>query len=116
MEGKKEKLNETLKLNSLIRRLGMEEYTILPDGTPITRFEQLARLIWDHALGFTQTDPKTSKETIHFPNKSFMSMIYERMEGKVPMAQMEEDSSKASLADRVSNQTKSRLNVLAEDS
>lgn len=115
MASKKEKIQDGLRLNNLIRRLGMEKFTALDDGTVITRFERLARLIWDNALGYTQKDPKTGKETIHFPSKAFMTMIYERMEGRIPMAlPIKDDGGKASIAKKVSEQTKSRLNDSAE--
>lgn len=103
------------RLNVLVKRLGLEQYTVLPgDGTPITRFEHLARLIWNLALGYTEKDVKSGKEIIHKPDKSFIRMIYDRMEGKVPNAQVSSDK-KASLADKISDQTKSRLNSLADD-
>ena len=104
-----------ISLNKLLIELGLENYTISDDGTPITRFDQLARLIWNIALGYKEADPKTNTEILHKPDKSFMQMIYDRIEGKVPMAApIKDDSRKASVADKVSEQVKSRANDLID--
>lgn len=109
------KRSDNVKLNKLITKLGNEAYTLSDDGTPLTRFEALAKLVWDMALGYKTKDPKTDVETIHFPDKSFITMIYDRMEGKVPLAtSVKGDKDRVSAAKKVSEQTKSRLNDLAK--
>ena len=108
-----DKAQDTKRLNYLIEKLGLESITVDDEGTPITRFEQLARIIWNKALGYTERDEKTGAEIKYNPDKHFIDMIYDRMEGKIPAAASGSDGKKASLADRVSDQTKSRLNALA---
>ena len=110
-----QKTKAGLKLNALLRKLGFEEYTVSDDGTPITRFEQLAKIIWDRALGYTETDIKNNVEIIHKPEKHFIDLIYDRMEGKVPTASSGDKENKAKLTDKVSDQLKSRLNAIAEN-
>lgn len=104
--------SDTIKLNKLLKTLGMESVTINNEGDPITRFEQLAAYIWKAALGWTEKVGET--EIIHKPDKTYVCMIYDRMEGKIPVAAMEKGGKKASVADRVSDQTLSRINGLSE--
>ena len=106
---------DSKRLNALIEKLGLEAVSVDDEGNPITRFDQLAELIWNRALGFIETDPKTNTDIIHKPDKHFINLIYDRMEGKIPTASSSDDKKKASLADRVSDQTRSRLNAMAED-
>jgi hypothetical protein len=92
----------------------METVTSNENMEPITRFEQLAKLIWDHALGYIEIDVKKGTEIRHTPDKPFIHMIYDRMEGKIPNATDDTSGSKASLADKIRDQSKSRVNSLSE--
>ena len=105
---------ETKRLNELLKTIGDQQYSIDDEGKPLTRFEKLAQMIWDMALGdFKFMDDKKSIEVKYAPDKSFITMIYDRMEGRIPMAaSVKNDDSKASVADKVSAQTKSRINDL----
>lgn len=109
------KHNDTLRLNNLIRKLGMEQVSVDNDGNPITRFNQLANLIWERALGYKEADIKKNVEIKHNPDKAFIRMIYDRMEGRIPTVQPDKDTKKVELADKISNQTKSRINALIEN-
>jgi len=53
----------------------------------VTKAEALAREIWKRALGYTSSEVKGSvlKETVHIPDKSMMVLIFDRLEGKVPI-------------------------------
>ena len=78
-----------------------------------TKAETIARIMWKGALGFTEVDIKTGKDMVHKPDKTFIGMIWDRVEGRaVPVADKDKDK-KASLADRVGDQAKRRLNTLA---
>lgn len=80
-----------------------------------TKAEALARLIWTGALGFTEIDIKTGKEIIRKPDKTFIGIVLDRVEGRVvPVADKDKDK-KASLADRVGDQAKRRLNSLVTE-
>lgn len=86
-----------------------------------TKAEALARAIWQGALGWTEvvevTDKKGNvagtKEKIHGPDKTYVNIVLDRMEGKVPQGTEKEKGQKASLVDRISDQAKKRLNMLA---
>jgi hypothetical protein len=90
---------------------------IANDGTPLTKFEQLARLVWNRALGHKESiegpDGKII-EVVHKPDKGFISTIFDRVEGRVAPTAALDDKKKASLADRIGEQSKSRLNRLAK--
>lgn len=105
---------ETKRLNELLRTIGDQQYSIDDEGRPLTRFEKLAQMIWDMALGdFKFVDKNKNVEVSYVPDKSFITMIYDRMEGRIPMAMpVKDDNSKASVADKVSDQAKSRINDL----
>jgi hypothetical protein len=79
-----------------------------------TKAEALARLMWKGALGYTEIDVKTGKEIIRKPDKTFIGMIWDRVEGRVVPVVDKDKGQKASLADRVGDQAKRRLNTLAE--
>jgi hypothetical protein len=87
----------------------------------VTKAEVLARAIWQGALGWTETvevvDKKGAvtgtKEKVHGPDKTYVNIILDRMEGKAPQGTEKDKNQKASLADRVSEQAIRRLNVLA---
>jgi hypothetical protein len=72
--------------------------------------------MWDIALGkpTVVVDKKTGArvEVKNNPDKMMMSLIYERMEGRAPLAQ--EDGSKREIADRVDEQAKSRIEQAGE--
>ena len=78
--------------------------------------EWLALLCWDRATGYIEkhvTDDCKDTEIIHAPDKGFISMIWERLEGKVAPVVKDGDK-KAKVADRIAEQSKKRANRLAE--
>lgn len=93
------------------------------DAHMITKAEALARFIWKAATGYKEkvevidktTDRVTGeKEVIHFPDKHYIDILLDRMEGKVAPVEPEKASTKASVADKVREQSKDRLNNLAK--
>jgi len=95
----------------------------IDDSRMITKAEALARYIFKAALGYKETveviDKKTGrvighKEIIHPPDKVYVTMLYDRMEGRVPTVEVKETSKKATAADRVSKLAKDRINSIAK--
>lgn len=102
-------------LTKHLQSLGAEAHTMLDDGTPITREEALARLLWNMALGYTEktlNDEGHWVETYHKPVAWAMQAVWDRREGKVPTA-IGEDENRVKASDRVRDLAKARLNSLA---
>ena len=111
------KKNATNILTGHIKRLGSESVTIDDEGDPITRFAILAKLVWDKALGYREEiklDDGEVEVTIHKPDKGFIGMIFDRVEGRVAPVAADDSKKKVSLADRIGEQSKVRLNRLAK--
>jgi len=95
----------------------------IDDARMITKAEALARYMWNAALGYKQKvevlDKTTGqvigdKEVIHFPDKTFITLLYDRLEGRVPTVEIKDEDTKATVADKISDQGKNRLNNLAK--
>jgi len=95
----------------------------IDDSRMITKAEALARYIFKAALGYKETveviDKKTGrvighKEIIHPPDKVYVTMLYDRMEGRVPTVEVKETSKKATASDRVSKLTIGMINSIAK--
>lgn len=111
------KKNATNILTEHIKRLGSESITINDEGDPITRFAVLAKLVWDKALGYREEiklDGGEIEVTVHKPDKGFIGMIFDRTEGRVAPVVADDSKKKVSLADRIGEQSKVRLNRLAK--
>ncbi len=102
-------------LSKHLDAIGQEAHTITADGTQVTKEEALARLLWDKALGYTETirdDNGTQKEIVHKPESWALEYIYERKEGKAPPA-IADSSGGIRAADKVRQLAKERLNNMA---
>ena len=95
----------------------------ISDARMVTKAEALSRFIFRAALGYkeeVEVLDKTSgqvlgvKEVIHFPDKHYIDIVLDRLEGKVIPVEAEKSSSKASVAERVSEQSRSRINDIAK--
>lgn len=104
----------TVEITRLIRERGNEFHTVDDEGNPLTRLEALALLVWQKALGWTETDGKTGVETVHSPDRGFITMIYDRLDGKMAPAIADNGKKKATLSDKVEEQSKRRLSQMAE--
>jgi len=111
-------------LSSFIRQIAEEKTEFIidhPDNVEdkmVTKAEALARLIWKRALGYTEMKPNkdgTLSEYIYSPDKGCMSLIFDRMEGKAPAA-LDEGDEKLTVAERVSEQGRKRINEVLNDS
>lgn len=104
-------------LTDCLRDIGGEAHD-MPDskGELVSKVQFLARLCWDKATGYTEKhvkDDGTEIEVNHGPNKAFISMIWERLEGKVAPVVKDGDK-KAKISDKVAEQSKKRANRLAK--
>lgn len=82
------------------------------EGGYITKGEALARLLWQKALGFTETvlDEENKSRTIaHKPESWAIQLIYERLEGKSPQA-ITEDATRIRAVERVRELAAARIN------
>jgi hypothetical protein len=105
----------TRALTSELKKLASEVHTITNDGTPVTREQALADMIWKLALGWTEVqrdEEGNAKKVIHPPVAWAMQYLFERIEGKAPQA-ITEDGGGIKAADRVRELAKDRINGLA---
>ena len=100
----------------LIKAIGEE-------AVMVTKAEAIARHVVKSALGYWAEEDvfvkgvKTGvKNVYHKPDKSFIYLVWDRMEGRVGQADVKGGSDKASLADKVSEQGKKRLGQIAKSS
>ncbi len=92
------------------------------DSRIMTKAEALARYMWKAALGYKEEiqikDKKTGElhvtEKIHAPDKIYVTLLYDRMEGRVPTVEVKDTDTKPSVAERVSKEGVNRLNNLAK--
>ena len=103
--------------NPLVKAIGEE-------AVMVTKAEALARYMWKAALGYSEDVnvlDKAGKKTgirpeYHRPDKTFIGMIWDRMEGRAAMIDAKSSSDKAKLSDRVSEQGKKRLGQIVKSS
>ncbi len=74
----------------------------------VTKAEALARIIWRRALGYTELDVKSNVDIVHQPEQSKIGLIFDRIEGKAPMAG-EDTKNKITAAQRVTELGKDRI-------
>ena len=94
------------------------------EAVMMTKAEVIARHIVRSATGYTEDvdvldkDGKKTgiKPVYHRPDKTYIGLIYDRLEGRASMMDAKGGSDKAKLADRVSEQGKKRLGQIAKGS
>lgn len=119
----KKKKNNRAKANRLVSKY-LTEMAKLEDATIeetdgsvriCARAEKLAHIIWKNTLGYKEPkDVKTGIIIEHGPSLSWLKILLDRMEGKIQ--DVSATRSKKSVADRVSEATKKRMNDIAEKS
>lgn len=105
----------TRALTGELKKLAGQMHTLTPDGTPVTREQALAELIWKQALGWeelTRDAEGNAKRVQHPPVAWAQQYLFERMEGKAPQATTE-DTGGMKAADKVRELAKDRINKLA---
>ena len=103
--------------NPLVKAIGEE-------AVMVTKAEALARYMWKAALGYSEDVDvldKVGKKTgirpeFHRPDKTFIGMIWDRMEGRAAMIDAKSGSDKASLHEKVSGLGAKRVNQIAKQS
>jgi len=108
-------------LSSFLRDI-LEEKTEVNDSVDnpqmISKAEKIARLIVKHAIGFTETrisDKDVAYDVIHPPDRTYIAMVWDRAEGRVAAVEPGKKE-KRTVADKVGDQSKKRLNKIAGDS
>jgi len=94
------------------------------EAVMLTKAEAIARHIFKLALGYEEEVDVLDKagkkigikSVIHQPDKWAINVIWDRLEGRTGAADVKSDSSKASVADKVSAQGKKRLDQIAKGS
>ena len=98
-----------------MRKLAEEAFSVTDDGTPLTRAEALARLLWNMALGYSEKvrdENGTLKDVAHPPVAWASQFLYDRLEGR-PQTAIAEDETRVKAAERVRDLSKQRLNKMA---
>lgn len=107
----------TRELTKHLRNLAIEAHSVTDSGDVITRSHKMAEILWKKALGYTEatTNKKGEIEDKYNPPESWaITMIYERLEGRVANAAVE-DGGKTSVADRVSDLARERINKMSAE-
>jgi hypothetical protein len=99
-------------LSKYLRALALEIHTLNKDGDPQTKAAALAELVWDYALGHTEKDVKTGTEVKVAPAVWAIECLYNRIEGKIPVAVIEDQG--RSLTEKVSDLGKAKINAMAK--
>lgn len=101
-------------LTTFLRSMAIEEITV--EGKTITREERLAQLIWQQALGHaeeTRDDEGNIKLVEHKPAAWAQQFLWERIEGKAPVAAAEPTGNLRAL-DKIRELAKERINSVAK--
>jgi hypothetical protein len=98
-----------------LRALALEIETTNAEGDAVTKAEALALLVWKNALGHEQVSPDDpNRKTFIPPAVWAIDLLYNRIEGKIPLAVIEDQGK--SLTDKVSDLGKAKINSLAQAS
>lgn len=102
-------------LTKFLNTLGAEMHTVDGEGTPISRENALADLLWKLALGWeeiTRDAEGTMKKVRHPPVAWAIQYIYDRKEGRAAPTVLE-DEGRIKAAEKVRDLAKTRLNDFA---
>ena len=108
-------------LSSFMRTIA-EEVTelVTVDGEDkmVSKAEALVRMTWKHALGYTEKVKNGQGVLVdleHKPDRVYANMLYDRIEGRVAAVEPGKKE-KRTVADKVGDQSKKRINAIAKDS
>lgn len=105
--------SKTLLTRHLRELAGSLSDQIGDDGNALTKAEALAKVLWERAIGWTETDD-AGKKTEHKPEPWAVSLVYERLEGRCPTAE-DVGGSKGTIADKIGELSKTKINRLTEE-
>jgi len=105
-------------LSEYLRGIASEKTELIRDPDSgktkiVSKGEALARAIWEKAMGL-EWDEQDGKYYCQGINLSWVKLLLERVEGK-PGVNAEEMEQRQSIADRLSESNKERLNAIAGD-
>lgn len=94
------------------------------EAVMVTKAEAIARYVVKSALGYEETVDVLDKAgkkigikpVCHKPDKTFICLVWDRMEGRVAPMDIKSGSDKASLADKISGLGTKRVNQIAKQS
>lgn len=122
MTGHGRKTKAGLLFSGFIRDIAEEMTEFIKDDDGELRMaskaEALARMVWKRGLGYTETQKDANGEEIeiiHPPDRTYVAMLFDRMEGRVPQS-LTEGEEKLTAAERVSEQGVSRINSVRDKS
>jgi hypothetical protein len=104
-------------LTEYLKRVAVEAHDWSEESGAISKSEALARILWNKALGSKEVkvnDKGEEREITNKPESWAIQLIYDRLEGKSPMA-IPDDEGKLTAADKVREMTKERANALVDD-
>ena len=118
-EGSKKKQRAGLILSSLLRDIAEEKTEVndsVDDPKMISKAEKLARLIWKKGLGWTEQQLVNNELTdiAHPPDRVYVGMLLDRLEGRVAAVEPGKKE-RRTVADRVGDQIKKRINSVSKD-
>jgi len=118
--GKKTKAGQLL--STFIRVIMEEETEFIKDENGndrmATKAEALARMIVKKALGYSEKvidRDGVEVEIAHAPDKTYVAIVFDRMEGRVPQS-LAEGEGKLTAAERVTEQGVNRINSVRDKS
>ena len=102
-------------LTQHIRKIAQEPVGIefVPKNST-TQAEALARKMWQMAQGYDEK-LDSGKKRIHIPDKTMIAEIINRLEGRVATADTKDLKRKATIVDKVKEQSRERMNALAKE-
>ena len=116
MENKTDMTRAKNLLTKFVRAIAQERIAIEDLDTRekrvVTKAEALARIIWSGALGFTEI-VDGGKRLVHRPDKTFIHLIYDRVEGRVGTTD-ETGKRRIGIPDKISETAKARANRLVD--
>jgi hypothetical protein len=81
---------------------------------PVTKAQKLAEIVWNHAIGSEMFNAKTGKRTQLKPQQWAIQLLFERLEGRVPVILDDVDGFGPGVADRVSELAEKKINDIAD--
>lgn len=117
----KAKQRAGLILSGFLRSIAEEKTEVndsVDDPQMISKAEALARLIWKKGLGWTEkvtAGDGIQTEVSYHPDRVYVGMLLDRLEGRVAAVEAG-GKEKRTVADKVGEQSKKRINKIAGDS
>ena len=100
-------------LTKYLRKIAADIETMDLDGDIVTKAHALANLVWKYALGWEEEDPDDpNKKISHKPDWRAVDLLFNRIEGKVMTATVEDPGK--TLPEKVEELAVAKANSLAD--